>query len=281
MSDTLKINPRFESALPPLTEEEFCKLESSIVAERQVRDPIVVWNDFIVDGHHRYKIARKNKITAYQVVTMQFESEDAALAWILDTQSGRRNLTPQQIKIARGKLYNAMKADHGGDRTSDGAKGKNCPLLNTAEIVAEKTGSTPRTTKLHGAVVEAIESLPVSLKKQIEAEEIETTDKDILALAAAPQDAQIAVARALRTGQTKDLHKAMAGKVKATKPKQGKAVDDTATLFKDAHTELGHLSKAVYALGSKCGKHTQFKVADKTLSDLEKLLKQWQSEVRS
>jgi hypothetical protein len=215
---------------------------------------------------------------------MQFESEDAALAWILDTQSGRRNLTPQQIKIARGKLYNAMKAEHGGDRKSEGSEkssAKNEHLISTAEIVAEKTGSTPATARRHGAIVEAIESLPVSLKKQIEAEEIETTDKDILALAAAPQDAQIAVARALRTGQTKDLHKAMAGKVKGQKPKQGKAVDDTAALFKDAHTELGHLSKAVYALGSKCGKHTQFKVADKTLSDLEKLLKQWQSEVRS
>ena len=50
----LRIDNDFASLIPPLTDEEYTHLEQSIIAEG-CRDALVVWNDTIVDGHHRYR----------------------------------------------------------------------------------------------------------------------------------------------------------------------------------------------------------------------------------
>lgn len=279
MAEKLKINPRFRDVLIPLTDEQYEKLESSIIAEKQVRDPIVVWRDFIIDGHHRYKIATANKITAFQVVVKDFPDEEAALRWIVENQAARRNLTPEQLSYARGIAYKVEKKSHGGERE---ASGQNDPLPKTAEKHAEKSGVSEATIKRDEKFAEALDAIPAPLKESILKGEVEASKKDVLALAAAPKEAQTVVARKVRTGQAKNLKGAMAGEVKAKpKPKHGTPVEDSAELFTAASKQLGALSKTVYALGSKHGRHTQFKVADKHLSDLEKLFKQWKEESRA
>ena len=62
-----KINKRFQELHRPLTPEEFKELEASIKAEG-INDPLIIWQDTIVDGHHRNKIAKKLGISyqAYQ-----------------------------------------------------------------------------------------------------------------------------------------------------------------------------------------------------------------------
>ena len=49
----LKIDPEFRDKIPPLTEAEFKQLEENIVADGEVREPIVAWNGTIIDGHTR------------------------------------------------------------------------------------------------------------------------------------------------------------------------------------------------------------------------------------
>jgi hypothetical protein len=49
----LKINPRFQAAIPPLTAEEYDNLRESIFSEG-CRDSLIVWNGVIVDGHNRF-----------------------------------------------------------------------------------------------------------------------------------------------------------------------------------------------------------------------------------
>ena len=39
--------------------DEFSKLEENIVTDGEVREPLVVWHNTIIDGHHRYKIVQK------------------------------------------------------------------------------------------------------------------------------------------------------------------------------------------------------------------------------
>ena len=58
VNPVLKIDPEFESRIPPLTEEEFKQLEENILAEGTILMPLIVWGDTIVDGHNRYKIAQ-------------------------------------------------------------------------------------------------------------------------------------------------------------------------------------------------------------------------------
>lgn len=55
-----KIDPEFQSLIPPLTAEERAGLEESIAREG-VRDPLVVWieQDILLDGHNRHEIASR------------------------------------------------------------------------------------------------------------------------------------------------------------------------------------------------------------------------------
>jgi len=52
-----------------------------------------VWNDILVDGHHRYEICTKHQIP-YAVKSIVFDSLDDAKYWILKHLVNRRNLTP-------------------------------------------------------------------------------------------------------------------------------------------------------------------------------------------
>lgn len=85
------IDNEFQSLIPPLSEDEYERLERSILAEG-VRDPIVTWNGTIIDGHNRYNICEEHGL-ACPSVEREFESRDAAKIWIIENQFGRRNLS--------------------------------------------------------------------------------------------------------------------------------------------------------------------------------------------
>ena len=61
MSEQLEIRTEFQNLIPPLSLEELNGLEDSIKKEG-CRDPLVVWNNTIIDGHHRYAICTKHNI---------------------------------------------------------------------------------------------------------------------------------------------------------------------------------------------------------------------------
>lgn len=58
----LAINQTFQNLIPPLSPEELSALEASLKHEG-CRDPLVVWNNTIIDGHHRYAICTKHGIS--------------------------------------------------------------------------------------------------------------------------------------------------------------------------------------------------------------------------
>ena len=46
----LKIDPEFQSQIPPLTDDEFKQLEENILKEGKLISPLIVWNNTLVDG---------------------------------------------------------------------------------------------------------------------------------------------------------------------------------------------------------------------------------------
>ena len=78
----LKIDPEFRDKIPPLSEDEFIKLEENIVSDGEVRDPIVVWNDTIIDGHNRWKIIQKHPQIPYRIKEMEFADKWSAVVWM-------------------------------------------------------------------------------------------------------------------------------------------------------------------------------------------------------
>ena len=69
----LRIDPEFESKIPPLTEEEFRQLEDNILTDGLVINPIIVWNGVIVDGHNRFHIIEKHPEIKYTTHEKHFD----------------------------------------------------------------------------------------------------------------------------------------------------------------------------------------------------------------
>ena len=103
----LQINPRFKNLIRPLKRKEYLQLEQNILADG-CRDPLIVWNGVIVDGHNRYEICMRCQIP-FSVVEMDFSCEAEAVAWICANQLGRRNISEETRKFLIGKQYEAEK----------------------------------------------------------------------------------------------------------------------------------------------------------------------------
>ena len=105
----LKIDPEFQSQIPPLTDDEFKQLEENILKEGKLLSPLIVWNNTLVDGHNRYAILQKHPEICFSTMPLRFANREEALAWICKNQLGRRNLTPEQKKFLMGKQYSSEK----------------------------------------------------------------------------------------------------------------------------------------------------------------------------
>lgn len=105
------IDQQFKSLIPPLSADEFGLLESSILAEG-CRDPLVVWNGVLVDGHNRHEICTRHGLP-FRTVDKAFSDREAAMDWIDANQLGRRNLTPDAFKLLLGRRYLRVKQKQG------------------------------------------------------------------------------------------------------------------------------------------------------------------------
>jgi len=148
------IDSEFANYIRPLSDEEFEKLKESIKLEG-IRDPLVVWNGFLIDGYHRYKIATELEIE-FKTIEIDLPDKEAVKEWIIKNQLGRRNLTEQEVSYYRGKLYESRKRQ--GART-DLTLGKNFLKLDTAEKIGKQYGVTGRTIKNDAQFSQAVDKV--------------------------------------------------------------------------------------------------------------------------
>ena len=189
----LKIDPEFQSQIPPLTDDEFKQLEENILKEGKLLSPLIVWNNILVDGHNRYEIVQEHPEISFSTMPLPFESREEVLAWICKNQLGRRNLTPEQKYYLMGKQYEAEKAAHGGDRKSSDAKSSslNANLIDstkTCDRIAEENGVSKDTViraSKYMKGVEIAEELMPGLKQSILSGQMKVSKADMHRLARA------------------------------------------------------------------------------------------------
>ena len=138
----IQIHPELKSLLFPLKEEELKLLEESILKEG-IREKLVVWEHngklFLVDGHHRFQIARKHGIP-FQITKKNFRNLEEAKRWMLQNQLARRNLTDEQRAYIQGKLYEMLKKNREENlKQYSSPKGQNVPSGDHA--TAKRLGS--------------------------------------------------------------------------------------------------------------------------------------------
>lgn len=103
----LKIDPQFKNLIRPLHKKEYLQLEETLLANG-CRDPLIVWNGLLIDGHNRYEICTRHKIP-FAIIEMDFACQEDVVAWICANQLGRRNISEETRRFLIGKQYNAEK----------------------------------------------------------------------------------------------------------------------------------------------------------------------------
>ena len=139
----IEIKQEFKDLIPPLTKEEFKQLENNCMSEG-IREKILTWNGFIIDGHNRFEIATRWDLD-YETESKHFDSEEDVKIWMAKNQLGRRNLmdfvkgeltdTIEELEKEKGKKTQGIRTD-----LLSTIDKKLEPKHNTQKIVSEKLG---------------------------------------------------------------------------------------------------------------------------------------------
>lgn len=145
----MKVDPEFRDKIPALTEAEFEQLKENILSDGEVYEPIVTWNDTIIDGHNRWRIICENwerLKDKFRTKPMDFADKWEAFEWMYRKQLGRRNLTEEQRTVLVGQMALARMKSHGGSRGNQYTKvasGQNGTLpkqKRTRDVIAKELG---------------------------------------------------------------------------------------------------------------------------------------------
>ena len=181
----LKIDPEFQSKIPPLQFEKEQQLEQNIITEGRLLNPIITWNGYILDGHTRYRILKKHGFIKFEVEEIQLANKYEALAWICKNQLGRRNLSPERKKFLPGKEYESTKlavgaplgSKHGirkcGQNDHIFTESRTCQRIASEHGVGEKT---VRRAEKYSQGIDAAEEAVPGAQEEILTGHIRATD---------------------------------------------------------------------------------------------------------
>ena len=93
----MEVKEEFKNLIPALSAEEYAQLEANIL-EEGIREPIITWNGYIIDGHNRFSIAKRFDLE-YKTTSKHFASEESVKEWMILNQFGRRNLSNYQRSV--------------------------------------------------------------------------------------------------------------------------------------------------------------------------------------
>lgn len=138
----LFFDQEFRTLIPPLTPEERQGLKESLEREGN-RDAVVIWKQtgLLLDGHNRYDLCHELGITLKPPVELWLPDRDAAKAWIIRNQLGRRNLSPYVRSVLALKLEEVYRAKAKGNQRLSEGRGKKgletSPNLNPVDTRVE------------------------------------------------------------------------------------------------------------------------------------------------
>lgn len=208
----LKIDHEFRDKIPPLSEAEFEQLRENILADGEVYEPIVTWKNVIVDGHNRWRIIQENPKIPFRTKEMNFENKWEAFDWMYRKQLGRRNLSDEQKTYMIGKMYEARKNSHGGDRKSSSQSGnmKSEPRGRIGEIIAKELGvghgTVTRAADFAKGVDEMSKESPEAAKKILDGKS-GATQADVRSFPTMTPEAKSEFISDVVSGAIKEKHK--------------------------------------------------------------------------
>ena len=135
----MKIDNEFKNLIPELAPDELLQLEANIKRDG-CRDPLVLWNGVLVDGHNRYDICTRNDLP-FQTIERPFENRSEVIEWIITNQFGRRNLN----SYIRATLALRLESEISARAKENQLKGVRTTLskgIDTKEEIAKKANTS-------------------------------------------------------------------------------------------------------------------------------------------
>lgn len=263
MLKIITIDPDFESVCPPLTKDEFSLLEQNILSDGEVTTPLVVWNNILIDGHHRRQIILKHPEISFSIKEVDFEDRYVAEAWICKNQIGKRNLTPEQRTYILGKRY---KAEKHTDGAADGFRGnqheklvvgkiyplpekqpisEKCPppeRPRTSERIAKESKVSEKAVRLaekYSDGVDAAEAACPGIKGELLSGAIKPTRQDVISIANLPEEERPEAIANLR--RANELKKEKMLKAREERRKKADAGEEAERVY----SSIGELSASM------------------------------------
>jgi hypothetical protein len=198
------IDLEFKDLLPPLDKETYASLEANIIASG-CRDPLILWNGVLIDGHNRYAICTEHGIP-FNTVEKEFASREDALIWIITNQVSRRNMNPSQLSYYRGLHYrtdkkiqgtnNQYKRESESPQNGDFQKRTVSKLAETYNVSKNTIGRDAKASEAADAIGEA----SPEAKRMILSGGVKIEKKALEALAAATKEEIAEVAAQIEAG---------------------------------------------------------------------------------
>lgn len=286
----LNIDPEFRDKIPPLSEDEFSKLEENIVSDGEVREPLVVWHNTIIDGHHRYKIVQKHPKIPFKIKQMDFPDKWAAIVWMCRNQLGRRNITDEQKTALIGEAYKAQKMSQGGERgtarseeTGKFTAGAQNEHLRgkTADIIARSFGVGRETVKRAEHFIDSLneaEKVSPGIKGAVLSGSVKAPKSVISEIRNAPEEKKREAVEAIKKGDT-DTAKAILRPIPKVEPEEPPAPFTVSEFQELIHTAIKALDASLKQhmvlvhremLDIPAGREAAVKELDKGIEVIEK-----------
>jgi N6-adenosine-specific RNA methylase IME4 len=210
----LFFDKEFRALIPPLAEDEYSRLEESLIREGNLV-PVVVWKEkhYMVDGHNRYDICNKYAIALKEPTEISFATREDVMLWIINNQLARRNLNKYQVGalILKGKEIEASKAKNrqlsGLKQYKDSVSQTFGERSKTLEVLAKKAGVSDYTL----SKVEQIEQRAPELIRARASTGQSTIDgayKELKVLESLPEGLRSQAVALVETKQVKNFYEA-------------------------------------------------------------------------
>jgi hypothetical protein len=81
------------------------------IADHGIRDPLIVYEDMILDGRNRWRAAQRANVTVTAKLVRQFnpEKDGDPLAWVISKNLQRRHLDESQRSMVGARIANLPK----------------------------------------------------------------------------------------------------------------------------------------------------------------------------
>ena len=183
IGDKISRNTRYNYLIPPLSEDEYERLEANI-KKYGCREFIYIDNSWnIVDGDNRFKICREHKIS-FLIKEITFDTEDEKIEWIIENQLGRRNLDFRYRNYLIGVLFNQKRwaREYNKDIGDGETKSAKFALEKTAESIAKENKISRRSLFNYADYAEGLEEIRKGLNDIEEGFGDERVTKDDIGL---------------------------------------------------------------------------------------------------